>query len=74
MSNLSERFAWFEFDIGTFLNHHATGTLTNRCSHTHIHAENASLWGVYHMAVGTGALWDACLFSAVNRSHEATGA
>lgn len=32
------------------------------------------LWGLYHATVGTGALWNACLFSAVNRSHEVIGA
>lgn len=38
------------------------------------HTQNTSLWGLNHMTVGTGAHWDARLFSAVNRSHEATGA
>lgn len=38
------------------------------------HMKNPSPRGFYHMTVGTGALWDARLFSAVNRSHEATGA
>lgn len=70
MSNLSWRFAWSEFDTGTFLNHHPS----QRSGEQIRTDENTSLWGLNHMTVGTGALRDAQLFFAVNRSHVAIGA
>lgn len=87
MSNLSQRFAWLEFDIKMFsflltffyiyiytvyiitqLEVQQTTAQTYACTCTSL------LWGLCHMTVGTGALWDVCLFSAVNRSHEVIGA
>lgn len=47
--------------------HADTGTRTD----TH---ENAGLQGFYHMTVGHSCTMDAHVFSAVNRSHLATGA
>jgi len=73
MSNLSQRYAWFEFDTEVLLNLHTTGT-SNNCTHWNTSIKNAGLRRLCHITVGTGARWDICLFSAVNRSREVTGA